>query len=229
MKQRFFGFIRMRLTPDEKFGLHLTIGVFLSVLFTFIFFGIVKHLAAGNSLGIDMRIINLVETFRSPFLNKGMLFITQFGKWEVALPIVALIAFILAILKRWHSVVALILSVGGGELFVALVKHIMQRPRPPIISALSTEDGFSFPSGHAFVAFSFYGLLGYFAFRASKNKRGKIGVIAITTAIILAIGFSRIYLGAHWPSDVLASYASGAAWLTMLITALEIRRKSKTK
>lgn len=229
MKQRFFGFIRRRIAPHEPFGLHLTIGVLLSALFAFAFFSIAQHLADENLLRIDARIIVLFQTFRSPFLDKTMLVITQLGKWKMALPAVACIALILVMLKRWHWAAALILSVGGGELFVALVKHFIERPRPPLSYVLTAENGFGFPSGHAFVAFSFYGLLGYLVFRASKNKTGKVGIVIATLGIIGAIGFSRIYLGAHWPSDVLASYASGAAWLTVLITALEIKEKSKTK
>jgi len=136
-----------------------------------------------------------------------------------------LISLLFTVIKRWYYLVALIVSVSGGQIFVWLIKHLVERPRPPLINALAPENSFSFPSGHSFIAFSFYGLLTYFLFRATKSKFLKVFSIVVGISIISAIGFSRIYLGVHWPSDVLASFASGAAWLTALITTLEIMRK----
>jgi len=223
---RLFHFIRKRLTPDEKFGLYLTLGVFITLIFMFLFFGVLEDLVSHDPLvQADLRIVNVVQIFRNPTFNKVMLFITYLGKWQIVLSGVLAITIFLILLKRWHYIVALITSVGCGEGFIWLLKNIIQRPRPPLINALAPEASFSFPSGHSFVAFSFYGLFAYFLFREMRGKFSKILGILAVICIIIAIGFSRIYLGVHWPSDVLASYALGAAWLAALITPLEIRRR----
>jgi undecaprenyl-diphosphatase len=223
---RFFGFIKKRLTPDSKLGLHLTIGAIFTLIFIYLFFGILDSvIGQGSLIQSDLRIINLLQILRTPSFNDAMLFITYLGKWQIVAFGAMVIAIIFALLKRWRHLIALIFSVVGGELFVWFIKNIIERPRPLLVNALTPETSFSFPSGHSFVAVSFYGLLGYFIFRTTKNKLLKILSVLLVMLIILAIGFSRIYLGVHWPSDVLASYASAAAWLTALITALEIRKK----
>jgi len=225
---RTFHFVKNRFTPDEEFGLRLTIGAIFVVIFIFLFYKIVDSFIDQKVLvQSDLRIINLVQIFRSPLLNNVMLFFTYLGKWEIVFAGVAILSILFLLTKRWRYLLALIVSVSGGEFFVWLVKNIIDRPRPPLINALAPEKGYSFPSGHSFVALSFYGLLAYFLFRAVKSKLVKILIIIASSCLIITIGLSRIYLGVHWPTDVLASYAAGAAWLTVLITALEIRRKFK--
>ncbi len=223
---RFFRFVKNRLTPDERFGLYLTIGVFITLIFAYLFFGLVQDLIGQDPLiQSDLRIINLVQIFRSPFLNSSMLFITYLGRWQIVFLGTIAIGILFFLTKRWRYLITLTTSVGFGQILVWLIKNMAKRPRPSLINALVQEESFSFPSGHSFVAFSFYGLLTYFLFRKVKGKLLKILVALVGFMLIFLIGLSRIYLGAHWPSDVLAGYACGAAWLSIMITALEIRRK----
>jgi undecaprenyl-diphosphatase len=224
---RFFSFIHKRLTPNEKFGLRLTLGAIITAVLSFLFFGVLQDLIGQDPLvQSDLRVINLVQVFRSPTFNNLMLLFTDLGKVQIVAVGVAAVAFSFFLLKRWHALIILILSVVGGEAIVGILKHVIHRPRPPLVHALAPENSYSFPSGHAFVAFSFYGLLTYFAFRAIKNRLLRMLIILVGILLIFGIGFSRIYLGVHWPSDVLAGYALGAAWLAALITALEIRGES---
>jgi undecaprenyl-diphosphatase len=227
---RFFRFVKKRLTPDEKFGLHLTLGVLITLIFIIFFFSIIQDLLQKDSLiQADLRIINLVQIFRSLSFNSFMLFVTNLGEGQVVFLGVVIAGVILAMFKYWRYLITLIMSVLGGEIFVWAIKNIFERPRPPLVNALLPESGYSFPSGHAFVALSFYGLIIYFFYREFKSRILKAMAVVSGLLIILAIGFSRIYLGVHWPSDVLASYVSSAAWLTALITTLEIRRKFSLK
>jgi undecaprenyl-diphosphatase len=123
------------------------------------------------------------------------------------------------------------LSVFSGEAFLKVIKILVERKRPPLSVALIKEENLnqSFPSGHAFLAVTFYGLLGYFLYRKARSRKARIGIIIVFLLSVLAIGASRIYLGVHWPTDVLASLAAGSAWLAMTITILEIRRKFNGK
>lgn len=223
---RFFRFVKKRLTPDEQFGLYLTVGASIALVFVYFFFKILENLMTNESIiQSDLRIINLVQIFRTPRMNQVMLFITYLGKLEIVAFALGIASFLIALMKRWRYLIVLLTSVVGGELFILAMKHAIQRQRPPLLNSLVQENSFSFPSGHSFVAFSFYGLLAYFLIRSTKKKTLKILAGAAGVVIILAIGFSRIYLGVHWPGDVLASFAAGAAWLSAFITALEIRKK----
>lgn len=219
-------FIRRRFTPDEKFGLYLTLGGMITLFFLYVFYGLARDIVGQQFIiQTDLRIINLLQLFRNPMTNEFMLMVTYLGKWQIIIPAVCAVGIILLLLKRYHYFLALIVSVGGGELFVWITKNIIERTRPPLVNALSPEMSYSFPSGHAFVAIAFYGLLGYILFREVRSKLIRAASLFVILSIIALIGFSRIYLGVHWPSDVLAGYAAAAAWIAALITALEIRRK----
>jgi len=223
---RFVAFVRSRISIDEKFGLYLTVGFFVTAVFLFFFLAALEDLLFQDPLiRADLRIINSLQLFRSPTFNEVMLLITYLGNWQVLLSAVLAASLFLASMRRWYDISALVLSMSGGMLLVWLLKHLVHRPRPDLLNALAHAQGYSFPSGHSFYAFTFYGLLGYFVLREAKRPVLKSLILITTVCIIGAIGFSRIYLGVHWPSDVLAGYASGAAWLTVVITAIEIRRK----
>jgi len=222
----FFGFIKKRLTPSEKYGLYLTIGILITLFFIYLFFGIVRDYIGQEALiRADLRIINLIGQFQTQKLNQIMLFATYLAKAEIITVGVIVFSIILILLKNWRFLNALIVSVVGGEIFVWIIKNIFERPRPPLTNALVNENSYSFPSGHTFVAIALYGLLTYFVLQSEKNKFLKIISFILGTGIIISVASSRIYLGAHWPSDVLASFVVGSAWLTIIITSLKIKKK----
>jgi undecaprenyl-diphosphatase len=179
----------------------------------------------------DLGILDSFRAHRTPFQDEVMLFFTTLGNWQVvAWGMICMVLF-LSIRKQWYRIAAILVSVIGGGAFVMTMKAVVQRPRPPLALALTQELSLSFPSGHSFVAFSFYGLLTYFLFRSLRGAVVRTIALLAGTGVIIGIGASRVYLGVHWPSDVLASFASGAAWLIVLITALETypdRRRSST-
>jgi undecaprenyl-diphosphatase len=133
------------------------------------------------------------------------------------------------LLRKWSYFRSLLIFVLGGELFVWIIKNIIERPRPPLTNALVIENSYSFPSGHSFIAIAFYGLITFFLFESLKKKYLKTLIVIFGLVLIILIGSSRIYLGAHWPSDVLASYTSGLAWLSFIITITHIKRKFNNK
>jgi undecaprenyl-diphosphatase len=219
-------FIKKRFARDHKYGFYLTIGIVIALFFTALFFNIVKDYTSQEKIiKFDLRVINMVSIFRTEHLNQVMLFITYLAKGEIIVVGVIILGLILILLKNWRFLNALLISVLGGEFFVWIIKNLVERPRPPLTNALVTETSYSFPSGHTFVAISFYGLLVYFIIQSEKNKFLKIVSFLLGVILIVGVGISRIYLGAHWPSDVLASFAAGIAWLSLIITFLKIRKK----
>lgn len=225
-----FNFIRNRLTPSEKYGLYLTIGGTATLFFIYLFFGILQDYIGQDPLAkADLRIINLISHFRTPGLNHFMLFFTDLARGEVITFAVIFTLTILFLLRKWSYLIGLAISVIGGEIFVWIIKNLVERPRPPLTEALVAEPSYSFPSGHSFIAVAFYGFLTFILFENLKKRWIKTITIIIGTILIILIGVSRIYLGAHWPSDVLASYASSMAWLSIIITTTHIKRKFSPK
>ncbi len=219
---RLAGAIRTRFARDEKFGLHVTIGAVLTFLFMWLFYSVMEDLADREVLfRSDYSIHMIFAAHRTPFLTKLAVFFTTLGNFStVTLGMICLSAY-LFVLRRWYQLSALIVSVAGGALALAVLKLIIHRPRPPIYDALTITHTFSFPSGHSFVAFSFYAALAWILHREGKSILIKTLPVILGIMVILGIGLSRIYLGVHWPSDVLGGYAAGAAWFTVLATALE--------
>ncbi len=233
VKNRFpktFSFVKKRLTPDEKFGLGLTIGTLVFSVFIYLFLKTLSGFFAQEVwVMTDLRVLNIVKEFRTPVVSEIMIFITSFAKKEVVIVGAIAVSILLYLLKRWYYALSLVFSISCGEIFTYILKNMIARPRPPLDLALLQEKTFSFPSGHAFVAVSFYGMLCYFAFRGLKKKKLRIPVLLLLTTLILSIGLSRIYLGVHWPSDVLAGLVSGVAWISVVITFIEIRRKIRPR
>lgn len=223
---RFWGWLGKRFS-SEPFGLRLTVGAALASACLFFFLSVVQDLIANEAVVLaDLRLLSLVQMYRMPGLNKVMLFLTYLGNWQVVTAGASLLVLYLALMRRWLWMLALFVSIGGGEILVQLGKVGFGRHRPDLVNALIPAQGPSFPSGHAFVAICFYGLVGWFAIDQVKTWKAKAAIAAMTIATVLAIGFSRIYLGVHWPSDVIASFGLGAAWLTATITFFSVARAS---
>lgn len=225
---RFFNFVKKRLTPDEKFGLYLTVGLLFVAIFMYLFLELLIGLFTRDILVMsDLRVINIAKSFRTPGLNEYMFFMTTLGSEPVIMVGAIATAAFFYFKRYWHFTVSILLSTMLGEVFYRLLKYAIERNRPPLSLALIKANGYSFPSGHAFMAMVFFGMLAYFVIREARKKIPKYLIILFFAFLIINIGYSRIYFGVHWPTDVLAGLAVGAAWITVFITALEIRRKFK--
>ncbi|PJE76052.1 phosphatase PAP2 family protein [Candidatus Uhrbacteria bacterium CG10_big_fil_rev_8_21_14_0_10_48_11] len=166
---------------------------------------------------LDVWVAHVVITLRSPLLNIILFIATLFGR-EL---LIAFIAIAVATLYlRRHAADALLLAVGTGSagLLQFVLKHIFARPRP-LFSPLTIENTYSFPSGHSLSALVFYGLLALFVYWYTTNHQRRVWAAVIASLIILAIGFSRVYLGVHWLSDVIGGYLIGG-WLLVLLASL---------
>lgn len=123
----------------------------------------------------------------------------------------------LATRKRWDQLVFLFLAVGGAAFLNLLLKLIFLRSRPAYPQGLLVVSGLSFPSGHAMISLAFYGAVAYLAFSILKNRWSKLLVAVAALAVSALIGFSRLYLGVHDLTDVLAGWAAGGLWLAICI------------
>lgn len=176
----------------------------------------------------DIAINNFLLILRTSALTKIFLWITLLGDVKIII-IFVVITILFFWFKHWRFYIApLILSIIGSELFVFLGKLFFHRNRPEF--AVYQEHSFSFPSGHATIAVVFYGFLIYLFLFNIKRLSYKISIFLIGLFFILIIGFSRLYLGVHYLSDVLAGYLLGVLWLVLGIYLSEyLVKKLKIK
>jgi undecaprenyl-diphosphatase len=155
------------------------------------------------------------------FLFYGLTLLAAFETMMLLVPLGAVILWVRA--SRIIAMVWLITGIGVGLSNTVLKQHF-DRPRPgaEVRDSWVWEKNESYPSGHASSSMALFGLLGYLLMRSSRQKRPRLSV-AITGILILGVGLSRIYLCAHYFSDVLGGYFLGGIWLTAAVTILELR------
>ena len=170
---------------------------------------------SGDAIQFDTAIRAAVHDWASPPLTSGMIAITTLGSELVMLPLGAVLVWRLVSTGRRRLAAFIAIGTLGAEVLSQLLKLAMQRPRPPVFFGLSSAETYSFPSGHAFVASVFYGLLAsaFIAVEPSSRKRAASAAMAVLASML--IGFSRVYLGYHYPSDVLGGWTLAAAWLVL--------------
>jgi undecaprenyl-diphosphatase len=148
------------------------------------------------------------------------------GSVEVLALLGLIITVIYGLRRRWLHVGTSLAAVAGGAVLNQLLKELFARPRPSFADPLLSETSYSFPSGHAMLSLITYGVLAYFAVLALQTWRARTAVVFGAALLVILIGVSRMYLGVHYFSDVVAGFAVGGLWLSTLITGMEtIRRR----
>lgn len=200
--------------------IHNSILIALSVFL--VLFTVLSFLVAQNAIGpLDDAIIQIILLWISPSLTTIMKAFTFIGSVKIVTPLSMLVLFVLyRVVRHLKELYLFVAVIVGTELSNLLVKYAFHRERPTL-HRLIDETGFAYPSGHSMVAFSFYGCLAYLIWRHTKRFSYRLGIIFFSVFMILAIGISRIYLGVHYPSDVLGAYLAGGAWLFLTIAYFE--------
>lgn len=151
---------------------------------------------------------------------------TALGSIKVIAPLVLLLGSYLIFVKK-NSVIALWLIVNivlGSGVLNFIVKQIFKRPRP-VMQHFVAESGWSFPSGHSMGSMVFYLSLAFILIYFTRNKISQILIALIGAFIIISIGISRVYLGVHFPSDILGGFSLGLAWMAFAIAWFKQRVK----
>lgn len=187
--------------------------IFFAALITFIL--IAKNIFAGNSYPFDAEAFVFVDAHISNLNTEIMQFFTFLGTHLFLIPanLILIIWFLFVEKKRWLSIEITAISISS-LLLMFILKLIFIRPRPtdPL---LEQAAGYSFPSGHALMGVTFYGLLLYITFQYVKNKWLRFFLFVLFILLVLMIGLSRIYLRVHYASDVIAGFCVGITWLIL--------------
>lgn len=218
-----------RATPGQYLGLHLTVGLGLAAGCLWLFGGVAEDVVTGDPLvRYDRAIVAYLHSASAPPLTVFFLVVTALGSAETVALVGVLVAAYLAWRRRWLLLGTWVAAVAGSAALNQLLKGLFARPRPVFERPLLLESSYSFPSGHAMVSVVVYGMLAYLAVLALESWRARVAVSSGAALLVLLIGFSRIYLGVHYPSDVIAGYAAGGLWLSALVTGAETVRRGKT-
>ena len=200
--------------PGPVIGLELAIGLVVALLAGALFGWLADEVLEGDTLALDNRIRHLVNQHATPALTRVMRLASIWGA-PVRLGVVGALAAVVFLFRRWPRGALLVaVTLIGASLVDTGLKLLFGRERPTaFFENYPSPTSFSFPSGHSLFATAFFGGLAVLLWRRVRTPalRGVIGVVAI--AFILLIGISRVYLGVHYPSDVLGGYAAGVVWV----------------
>ncbi|MCM3252511.1 phosphatase PAP2 family protein [Priestia aryabhattai] len=194
-----------------------TLAFMLSVLCLICFSGMAILISGSKIVAFDHDVISFIQGFESPLLTTIMKFFTFIG----STPAVAMISlfslfFLYKVLKHRTELILFIAIIIGSPILNGLLKLLFHRARPNLHRLIEIK-GYSFPSGHAMSAFAVYGILSFLLWRHIPTRWGRTLLILICSIMILAIGISRIYLGVHYPSDVIGGYFASGCWVAIAI------------
>lgn len=197
-------------------SIEIFIGITLCFLSLLLFLHFTDGMLEKDFVVFDAAITQLIYSWRSPTLTYIMMEVTTLGSGTHIL-IMSLVGIIFLIKKHKKESILFSLALIMGILINMALKMLIQRPRP-MEDPLIIEKMSSFPSGHSMNAFIFFSLLSYFSYHFFKNKKITIAITIFSIVCILLVGISRVYLGVHHPSDVLAGYMAGFWWfITVLL------------
>lgn len=191
---------------------------FILICITAFLFSWIAYKVHVNQFGqFDKTIISYVQSFINPKLDRIVKALTDFGSKKLIIPFAVTLMAVLLFLRKYALSLFVGFTSGVGSFLNTLLKTLFHRDRPNILP-LITESGYSFPSGHSMSAMIFYGSVAYVIVHLTRVTSVKwLGVILLFV-IIFAIGMTRIYLGVHFPSDVIGGFSFGAMWLLICIT-----------
>lgn len=206
-----------RMISKKACSIMLAAAVVLAALAAFITYevGVVYDTAP---LPLDLAVQKAFFSLRNPVLNPVIIVITHLSD---TVTIVAFCGALLILPTRKKYGLPVSLAALGGLAFYKPMKHIFLRARPNTALHLVTQGGYSFPSGHSVTSLVFYGLMIYLVNRHCKNEKLKKALTVICAFLAIVIGPSRIYVGVHWPTDVLAGWCIGGMVLLISICILE--------
>lgn len=224
--QRQLGFLARRLQPQGALGLSLTVTILALVGAGWAFGAILQDVLAHDELQrVDRPVAVFFVRHREAWLTHIMQDLTNLGSIRVLLPLIVVVGVGCWLARRrWQPLVLLAAAYAGADLAFNAVKELVHRPRPPAAILLKPVAGYSFPSGHATQAVAVYGMLAALAATSTRRWPRKVAAWTLAVVIVGLVAVSRLYLGAHWLTDVLAGLALGAAWLFALLAATRTLR-----
>ena len=208
--------------PHAALILTLVAGAVIAAVLTALFSEVYESVVDADGVaGLDHPVLDAAKSVRSPALNLFITGYTDVGG-TVGMPVLALVTTVVLSLRRrsWTPAILIVIAAAGSLLMTIAGKQLVGRTRPLLTDAVPPyEYSASFPSGHSLTSVVIAGVVAYLVILRLKSRRSRVWTAALAAAFALTIGLSRVYLGHHWLTDVLAAWALGLAWLALVITA----------
>lgn len=202
-------------------GVFLLAGALLCGLAIWGFAEIALHVQAGRTQAFDEAVLHYIDANRVKWVERSLLEITALGTGLVVMTIVGVAAMFLWLTRHRYSAMLLLVATGGGLLLNNILKYTFQRPRPQVFEWVDSPVTSSFPSGHAMSSAIVYMTVAYLGARLMKRRIYRVLTMLAALVLIALIGLSRLYLGVHYPSDVVGGYVIGIAWAAFCMASLE--------
>jgi undecaprenyl-diphosphatase len=212
-----------------EFGVILAAGFVASAVLLYVFAWLASEVLEQDTHAADLATLQFLQQFSSPRLTLLAEFFSAMGS-EVVLVICVGLLVVFFWQRRWGAAVSLILVVAGAQVLNNILKDAFQRERPTPVTGFISAQQFSFPSGHAMVAAAFYLFLAYMAWRLLRVNWQRGLMVASLVLLLLLIGLSRLYLEAHYLTDVIAGFIAGVLWAESVILGghvLKTRTRSR--
>ena len=209
-------------------GVELLAGLAILTASAWVFGALAEDVVEGDT-HVDTRLANWLHERATPALTEFFEAVTFLGNVPVLFAVTALAAFVLWRMRERNELHLLVLAVAGAEILTVGLKLGFRRERPFFSDPLATENTYSFPSGHSSVSLAVYGTLGFIAARHLPTVASRLAVLAAAATLVLLIGFSRLYLGVHFLTDVIAGFSLGLAWVSLCSILLHLRVRLKRR
>lgn len=201
--------------------MQLTAGATLLIGASWLFGGIAEDVVTGDPLTvIDLQVAQWFHAHSTALMTQIMLILTHIHGTVAVTLYVALLAAYLAWRRNWYWLIGVGLTVPLGMLLNVLMKYAFHRIRPSFDDPLLTLTTYSFPSGHVARATLFYGVMAAMVISRTAAWRWRVMTVLAAITMVTLVALTRVYLGVHYPSDVLAAFAEGVAWLTLCLIGL---------
>jgi undecaprenyl-diphosphatase len=211
--------------PAPLFGVAILSCLGVAVLALFLFAWLGSEVVEGDTQHFDQVIREWVHRYASPGMTGAMTAISLLG-YNLLIVELAIALAVFAWLRWRRAAVWLAIAMAGSLVLDLALKYLYHRTRPTAYFGMAPHS-YSFPSGHALCSFCFYGVLAGLLSARIKSLALQIVIWAAAAALVIAIGLSRIYLGVHYPSDVLAGYLAATVWVGTIIVLDHVRRFRK--
>lgn len=219
-------FVARRFARGQYLGLHLTVGLAISLIGLSVFAAITEDVVHHDPITrFDLSLLDWLQAHATPAGQTIARSVSELGS-GVALSAMGLaVAIVLAVRREGLFLAGWLTAFLGGELLNQALKRAIQRPRP-LHSTILSSQSWSFPSGHAMGSLIGYGMLAYVLIAlTARGRRYRVPIVLVATLLVVAIGFSRLYLGVHYFSDVIGGFGAGVVWLSACISGLEVARR----
>lgn len=214
-------FVQARLSPQNYLGLQLTTGATVLIGASWLFGGITEDVITGDPLTlVDLQVAQWFHAHSTERLTRAMLAVTHMHDTISITVATVLITAYLAWKRNWYWLLCVNMAVPFGMLLNIVMKYAIHRARPSFDNPLVVLTTYSFPSGHVAGATLFYGVMAAMLMTKINAWRWRVMVVLLAITLVALVALTRVYLGAHYLSDVLAAFAEGIAWLTLSLTGM---------